>query len=79
MFLCLQSKCQDKKTVCLKYEYEKATLIQSVLSELKETSEVSHWIIFEEIPLIAYKLVQCRWASLWDILIQVLINKVTAD
>lgn len=60
MFLCLQSKCQDKKTVCLKYEYEKATLIQSVLSELKETSEVSHWIIFEEIPLIAYKLVQCR-------------------
>uniref|UniRef100_A0A5K4F0Z2 Ectopic P granules protein 5 n=2 Tax=Schistosoma mansoni TaxID=6183 RepID=A0A5K4F0Z2_SCHMA len=56
----VDSKCQDKRTVCLKYEYEKATLIQSVLSELKETSEVSHWIIFEEIPLIAYKLVQCR-------------------
>ncbi|CAH8526621.1 unnamed protein product [Schistosoma haematobium] len=56
----VDSKCQDKRTVCLKYEYEKATLIQSVLSELKETSEVSHWIIFEEIPLVAYKLVQCR-------------------
>ncbi|CAH8496390.1 unnamed protein product [Heterobilharzia americana] len=56
----VEGKCQDKKTVYLKYEYEKAELSQSVLSELNETNEVSRWIIFEEIPLIAYQLVLCR-------------------
>ncbi|KAK4469855.1 hypothetical protein MN116_007365, partial [Schistosoma mekongi] len=56
----VESKCQDKRTVYLKYEYENATLSPSALSELKETNEVSRWIIFEEIPLIAYKLVLCR-------------------
>ncbi|TNN16113.1 Ectopic P granules protein 5 isoform 2 [Schistosoma japonicum] len=56
----LSSKCQDKRTVYLKYEYDNATLSPSALSELKETNEVLRWIIFEEIPLIAYKLVLCR-------------------
>ncbi|CAH8481814.1 unnamed protein product [Schistosoma turkestanicum] len=56
----IDGKCQDKRTVYLKYEYETATLSQSALNELKETNEVSHWIIFEEIPLVAYKLVLCR-------------------
>ncbi|CAH8842691.1 unnamed protein product [Trichobilharzia szidati] len=55
-----EGKCHDKKTVYLKYEYENAELSQSVLSELTEMNEVSRWIIFEEVPLIAYKLILCR-------------------
>ncbi|CAH8615973.1 unnamed protein product [Dicrocoelium dendriticum] len=53
-------KCKDGVSVSLEYEYEEAELDHSAVTELAESEGVIRWVVFEELPSVAYSLSQLR-------------------
>ncbi|OON19864.1 hypothetical protein X801_04262 [Opisthorchis viverrini] len=56
----VNGKCKDGYNVSLEYTYQEAELNENNAQELLETEDVMRWIVFEELPIVAYSLARLR-------------------
>ncbi|TPP62092.1 hypothetical protein FGIG_05921 [Fasciola gigantica] len=56
----VSGKCQDGVSVSYEYVHEESILDESVSNEITETQDIMLWIVFEELPEIAYDLSRLR-------------------
>ncbi|GAA57127.1 hypothetical protein CLF_112214, partial [Clonorchis sinensis] len=52
----VNGKCKDGYNVSLVYTYQEAELNENNAQELLETEDVMRWVVFEELPIVAYSL-----------------------
>ncbi|VDP91885.1 unnamed protein product [Echinostoma caproni] len=56
-------KCQDGVSVTHEYAYDESVLDESVSNVITETQDIMRWIVFEELPEVAYDLCRMRYVS----------------
>ncbi|TGZ59986.1 hypothetical protein CRM22_008777 [Opisthorchis felineus] len=56
----VNGKCKDGYNVSLEYTYQEAELNENNAQELLETEDVMRWVVFEELPIVAYGLARLR-------------------